>query len=527
MTRLALAAFAVLCLSLSSPSAASSWAGFLVLPGLMAFYAILSQANASYRWVYGIALIYYLSFSWSLRHVTWAGYVAISLLGPVYEMLALASLRAARGRLSRAFCFAIGIAAGQWLRAHVPEINYPHGQWSHALYAWPALLGPVAWGGEILTNGLLAWLAAALVDAYRSWRLASPAGRSACIGLASPLLLWTATCLILPVPAPSGEERVRIGLVEPGDGESFRFDMQRYADRYREILIEPTRRLVAENRSPALDLILWPEGAGAWPQGPDRFQYLWGEPPLWQPPADWPQLDPQTRLLIGNSLLIGEQRVERYYAVAALFDARGQLLDWQEKQRPVPAGESLPLVSLLPAFLEDPIRAWMRSLVGTALDMRAGRERPPLETASGVPFAALICFDNAFAGEVRQQVAAGARFLAVLSNETWYRGGRELDQMVAMTVFRALETATPVIRCTVDGASLHIDGRGRVQSALPRRQPGATEVATLTVDLIPGAGSLGAVAWLHGLAEALVLFGLIALLLSSPTFWAKILRRGP
>ncbi|MHC5063497.1 MAG: apolipoprotein N-acyltransferase [Planctomycetota bacterium] len=527
MPKLVLAAIATLCLCLSSPSAASSWAGLLVLPGLMAFYALLSRPDARYRWAYCIGLIYYLSFSWSLRHVTWVGYVAICLLGPVYEMLSVSCLRAAGKRFPRALCFAIGIAAGQWLRANMPEINYPHGQWAHALFAWPGLLGPVSWAGEVFANGLLAWLAAALVDGYRSWRLAEPSWRSAGLGLSLPVLLWSTSCLVSPRPAPSPAESLRIGLVEPGDGEAFRFDMQRFANRFEDLLLEPTRQLVEAQGEQPLDLILWPEGAGSWPMAAGRFQYLWGEQPRWQRPGNWPSLDPRTRLLLGTSLLIGEQQVERYYAVAALFDAAGELVDWQEKRRPVPAGESLPLVSLLPAFLEDPIRDWMRSLVGTALDMRAGRERPMLETAGGVPFGALICFDNAFARVVREQVEAGARFLAVLSNETWYRGGRELDQMVAMSVFRALETGTPIIRCTVDGASLLVDSRGRVQAALPRRQADAIHPATLRVDLIPGEGALGAVAWLHSLSEAVVLLALLGLLLASPTIWAKIHRRGP
>ena len=47
--------------------------GLLILPGLAAFYAVVSKSRRPFRWAFGIALIYYLCFSWSLRHVAWAG----------------------------------------------------------------------------------------------------------------------------------------------------------------------------------------------------------------------------------------------------------------------------------------------------------------------------------------------------------------------------------------------------------------------------------------------------------------------
>src|SRR5690606_23324070 len=126
------------------------------------------------------------------------------------------------------------------------------------------------------------------------------------------------------------------------------------------------------------------------------------------------------------------------------------------------------------------------TIVRHAPDMTAGRFRPPLLAPGDVPFAALLCFDNAFDGIAREQVEAGARLLVVLSNEAWYRGGGELEQMVAMSVFRALETGTGVVRCTVDGASCAIGPDGRILARLAT--PGAgPRVLAVAMRLGPGA----------------------------------------
>ena len=69
--------------------------------------------------------------------------------------------------------------------------------------------------------------------------------------------------------------------------------------------------------------------------------------------------------------------------------------------------------------------------------------------------------------------AEGAGFFCVLSNENYYSAGAELDQMLAMSVFRAMETGRPFLRSTTNGLTVHIMADGRVVRALPPWERGS------------------------------------------------------
>jgi apolipoprotein N-acyltransferase len=142
-----------------------------------------------------------------------------------------------------------------------------------------------------------------------------------------------------------------------------------------------------------------------------------------------------------------------------------------------------------------------------------GAMRPPLLTANGVPVGALLCYDNAFPEIAAEQVAAGARCLCVLSNEAWYRGGGELQQLVAMAVLRALETATPVVRCTQDGLTAAIAADGRVVASLPIATAPQPAARILAVEIAPGPGRLPPMASLRaGAGPFAAAIGLLLLL---------------
>jgi apolipoprotein N-acyltransferase len=110
----------------------------------------------------------------------------------------------------------------------------------------------------------------------------------------------------------------------------------------------------------------------------------------------------------------------------------------------------------------------------------------------------------------------------VLSNEAWYHGGAELDQLVAQTVIRSLETSTPIVRCTVDGWSLAIDDEGRVVAELPRLREPREGARVLRVFMPLGPGRLGPMAWLPS-AVVWAMLALVGLgLLHAATAWARL-----
>jgi apolipoprotein N-acyltransferase len=138
-----------------------------------------------------------------------------------------------------------------------------------------------------------------------------------------------------------------------------------------------------------------------------------------------------------------------------------------------------------------------------------------------------MCFDNAFPSVAARAVADGARLLVVVSNEAWYRRGGELAQMAAMTVCRALETGTPMVRATVDGATLAIGADGRTLAALPfGPQPdGGPRVLAVAMPL--GAGCLPPLAAVHRLLVWAVLLSGAAVVWHAARSWARLLRARP
>jgi apolipoprotein N-acyltransferase len=414
------------------------------------------------------------------------------------------------------------VAATAWIRSHIPEIPYPHNQPVHALYHLPWLLGPLRLGGEVLGNLLLAALAAGLADlaARRQPRRARGTVLAA-------LALWGVSSVVwwagAPAGAPSGADgrpaTLRVAVVEPGlpNPEELqaalggRLDVAGLGPRQQvqaafELLppalrcLAETARLVREaekaGEAPP-QLVVWPESAlrgslladttapGDAATG-SAVATARPDPVLGRDlrdlgARDFVGLPPSARILAGTVLrdVAGRRR-----GVVALLDPSGEVLGWHEKQRPVPAGERLPFVDVVP-------RSWLEAVVeqtGTILsalpDMRPGEARAPL-ALPGVPggVAGLLCFDNAFEGVAGRYVAAGARLLVVASNEAWYLQGAELPQMIAMSVCRAVENGVPVIRSTIDGTSAVIDARGRVLASTERVGAAAPRSLQATLEL--------------------------------------------
>jgi apolipoprotein N-acyltransferase len=341
--RLGLVLLGALALSASAPPGWFPGAELLVFVGLAALYALCDPGCVRPRLsAYLVGLCYVLAFSWSLRHVLFVGYLGVGLVGGLYYTWTVAWTRALM-RLAAwipgPLAFGCAVAASSWLRAEMPELGYPHGQPIHALYRWPALLGPVALGGEALGNLLLGALAAAVVDLWRAWRVARPEWRSArrvllAVALGHGACDLAYLTLLAPVP---GSETLRVAAIEPGFESRFRRQDRWWVDR----LLRPTLRVAGEQVADPPRLVLWPESC---------FPFKLNESPEGVS-LDGPGqvgLAPGAVLLAGTEILRGE---ESWRAICLLLGADGRVLDWHEKEHPVPAGERVPFLDWLPAGL--------------------------------------------------------------------------------------------------------------------------------------------------------------------------------
>jgi apolipoprotein N-acyltransferase len=512
----------------ATPPAWFPGAEFLVVLGLAAWFAIATSSPRPWASCYWIGALHVGAFSWSLRHVAWFGWFAVAALGGLYyAAVGVATHRAQKSKraLWAPSVFAIAVAGSCWLRAEMPGIAYPHGQFAHALWEWPSLLGAVRIGGEPLQNALLAGLAAALAQCASCWRIAQPTQRVARtqLAIASGLcafFAWIGGAPSRPEPAPT----VAIAAIETGlhpfDAFADVRDRRSYESRWSEILeqrlLEPTRRIAGRDAENPPDLVLWPESSV--PFSVRAFGA--GKPQLAELRGAF-SLAPNTQVLLGAD---AEREGGRHTPAAVLLDADGRYLGHHEKQRLVPAGETLP-VGWLPESWASAIRELAQTAVGIP-DLEPGRALPPLRLAStregvqGAPFAGLICYDNAFHQPVADAVAAGAQFVCVLSNEAWYRGGGELEQLCAITVLRAIACDCPIVRCTTDGTSMAVDRDGRAIAELPRATAPQAGARVLRVELPLASGQLPRAARFHpaiGWACTLVLVIALALGCIVPT----------
>jgi apolipoprotein N-acyltransferase len=293
--------------------------------------------------------------------------------------------------------------------------------------------------------------------------------------------------------ASSLDERVELLVVEPGFRPDAMFelppsDWRAWSDRFvEERLVAPTR--AGLEGADEIELVLWPESSV---QAFVRERQLGAAGASLALPR-LPSAD--ARLLVGANVVRGARSTPAAVLVG-LPD--GAILGYQAKQQLVPGGEFLPLLGALPESWSGWLKEKFRAALGALPDCVAGEVRPPLRTARGAPFGALLCYDNAFLGPAAAQVEQGASFLVVLSNEAWYRGGGELQQLVAMTVVRACENAAPIVRCTMDGWTVWVDGEGRIAGGLPldHAQPDG-RARSMRVALTPGAGKPPLFGWLR------------------------------
>ena len=190
---------------------------------------------------------------------------------------------------------------------------------------------------------------------------------------------------------------------------------------------------------------------------------------------------------IGKGSTDARSYEHRAYNRVLLFDAAGQLLGTYDKQHLVPSGEFVPLRGWLP--FQGAIDDYVASVNGFFPNLTAGTETTVFEipTASGKScrFAALICYEILFPELAREARRDGASLLVNVSNDGWWRGSSQLEQCVAISVFRAVETRMAVFRATNTGISCWIDPLGVVRDRLARdgkdREISGTLVATVEV----------------------------------------------
>lgn len=129
---------------------------------------------------------------------------------------------------------------------------------------------------------------------------------------------------------------------------------------------------------------------------------------------------------------------------AYLIDSQPRVLGRYDKRHLVPFGEYLPLNGAL---------EWLREIFPTAGDFLPGVPDNIVLKADGLRIGVLICFESIFPELSAEMTRAGARILAVITNDAWFGRTGAPYQHEAMSVFRSIETRRWLLMSANTGVS--------------------------------------------------------------------------
>ena len=188
-------------------------------------------------------------------------------------------------------------------------------------------------------------------------------------------------------------------------------------------------------------------------------------------------------LLIGSdtSPFRGDTSQDRFNS-AYFISPKGKIIDRYDKIHIVVFGEYTPLKNVFP-FLQK----FRPPVMGQ--DLTPGSECTlftlPTRSGSVLKFGVTICYEDLVARLFRQFVRGGADFVVNITNDGWFRDSSELDQHLAVSVFRAVENRVPIARCANTGISAIIGPNGRITHEIADAEGKRREVAGTLVGRPP------------------------------------------
>lgn len=290
-----------------------------------------------------------------------------------------------------------------------------------------------------VTSGLIVLV----VSQSRDWRK----------WLAPVVVLWFVGFVLKQVAwTESTGEPVRVSLVQGNVAQDVKWKRE-----MRQPTLNRYRSLTLQLKD--TDLIIWPETA--MPGYVHTLQAYLDE-------VRQSMEERETDLLTG--IFIKDPDKGRYYN--SLISIHG---GEYRKRHLVPLGEYIPL-----RFLASFFNRWIKIPMS---DIDVGSDDQPLLRAAGQPLGVSICFEDAFARDVRKDLPE-ATLLVNVSNDAWFEDSHEPYQHHAIARMRALESGRYMLRSTNTGISSVIGPHGEVLSLAPQFK---VHVLNATVQPMKGA----------------------------------------
>jgi apolipoprotein N-acyltransferase len=167
---------------------------------------------------------------------------------------------------------------------------------------------------------------------------------------------------------------------------------------------------------------------------------------------------------------------------AFLIDDTGALRGRYDKQILFPFSEYVPLDPILGA-IAPPVQQAYRGLIRKAWGFLSTGTRGTRMTlfvlpwnGAALPFATLICVENTYPPLVAEAGRRGARFFVNITSEGEV-GGVIQEQLLRVSILRAIENRIAYVRCGNSGISGFIDPQGRVRHVLRNARGGTISTA--------------------------------------------------
>jgi len=254
----------------------------------------------------------------------------------------------------------------------------------------------------------------------------------------------------------AGWRKVRVAAVQGSIDQSKKWDAA-----FRSQTVDIYRELTRHASEDGARLIVWPETAVPFFLGRDKAETAAvtgaakaaGRYVLTGSPAY--TYNPQTRQT-------------QLYNSAWLIDPSGEMVGRYDKTHLVPFGEYVPLRGFLP---------FITKLTAGIGDFSEGAGPLPIRFESSA-IGVLICYEAIFPEIAAAQVRNGAEILVNITNDAWFGASSAPYQHLGMTVMRAVENRSWLVRSANTGFSAVVDPAGRIV-----KQTALFEKAVITADV--------------------------------------------
>jgi apolipoprotein N-acyltransferase len=387
--------------------------------------------------------------NWTGSPIGWAAWVVLtaikSLWFGLFGFLGWWVIRRAGG-VSRAVGLACAWTLVEWLRTQ-SSVAMPWSLLGYTQYRFLPVAQIADLAGVFGVTFVLTLVNGGFAEQLRARREgAQPSRRPLAVGagVAAAALLYGAAAMARDYRGPE----VTLALVQPND-RSLRQAKEDPAAQWVRALetLDRYTRLNAQAAAGTPAMVIWPESSAPFsavtePRIRAAFGRFAREADAWQ--------------FTGTDYTDPE---ERSYNAAALFAPDGELAARYDKQWLVPMGEWVPMRRWLP----------FGDVFGFPDDVTPGTGDDPLR-AGIIRFAPLICYESVFPIVSRVRAARGANLLVSITNDSWAGESAELQQHIAMTAFRAIETRRYLASSATTGITAIVSPDGAMKSVPPYRE---------------------------------------------------------